>query len=38
MELVAAGKYKTPIVAEVIGSESRIWGICIRLYELALVR
>lgn len=27
------GKYKTPVIAELIGTKTRIWGISIRYYE-----
>ena len=32
IEMVASGKYKVPLSAELIGSPSRIWGIVVKLF------
>ena len=36
-ELVPYGKYMTPVSAEIIGSQSRVWALIIRFYDLAYV-
>ena len=36
-EMILKGKYKTPLCAMLIGSNERIWGIVIKIYEIAQI-
>lgn len=36
--MIPTGKYYAPIAIEVIGSASRIWGLCIRFFEQANIQ
>lgn len=34
-EMIPCGKYCAPLTIELIGSSTRIWGLCIRFFEQA---
>lgn len=38
IEMIPTGKYYAPITMEVVGSGSRIWGLCIRFFEQANIQ
>lgn len=32
------GRYKTPLIAMMIGSDERVWGIVIKIFEIAQIK
>jgi hypothetical protein len=38
IEMTKFGKYFTPVIAEIVGSKTRVWGLCIRVYEISAVK
>ena len=35
--MILKGKYKTPLFAMLVGSSERVWGIVIKIYEIAQI-
>ena len=36
--MILKGRYKTPLIAMMIGSDERVWGIVIKIFEIAQIK